>query len=168
MPLQSWGHSAYWSGAGGPPPPAEESICTHCWLPPISGGSGDRPPRVRTWRERQVKGLICFWKSLNRYVPERLWVWWVVTIKIFSPSYTASQYAVRKVARDTALRGSAAVQHIVNQSGLYHVLGENIYRNTEASLWTRLVLKERKREERSHRREALVELAYLALKERGR
>lgn len=126
-------------------------------------------PRARTWWERQVKGWRRWWNDVGQRLPERIWLLWVVATVIFSRDFPSARYAVRKSATDQAPRDFGAWEAIHNTINFYPYLGENYYRNMEAVLWTHLHAKEMGRATVPlHRRQLLVELAYLALKERGR
>ncbi|MDR5698150.1 MAG: hypothetical protein QN123_14375 [Armatimonadota bacterium] len=122
---------------------------------------------LRSFWARQWKGLRRFWHEVGRRIPERLWLLWVVATLIFSPDWWSARYAVRKVAREPGFSGERGLEYL-RQAVLYPGAFENIFRNQEASLWMRLHAAERGRRIRGWRRELLVELAYLALRERGR
>lgn len=149
-------------------PPASAGGYPTWQVVPISGGSGIEPPRrTLPWWVRQKRGLARRWHALGRRVPERLWLWWVVTLTLFSPTYAAARYAVRKVNADPSMpKGPLAYAYMQNKTGLYHPLGENFVRSTEAVEWTGHWLTEEKHTAPTWRRHLACEIAYLALKER--
>lgn len=160
-------HSIFWPGDGivnnNPPPdiaqyPAVQAVILSC---AVWGVAGVRLPKsVRRFLDR-------IWRAL----PERLWLTLVLLRVVWSQEYAGAQQAVRKIARDQSigqLRGPHAIQHMQNRSGVYHKLGENWVRVTEAREWAGHYNRAKNVHVSSHRTGALVELAYLALKERGR
>jgi hypothetical protein len=118
------------------------------------------------------KRILQWWNgSVIPRVPERVWLWLYLTSLIFSDSYPSAQYAVRKAATDPSLAGvkyGDAWQRVLNRANLYPQLGENLLRNAEAVEWVGHHLETLQRREPLWRRHLLCELAYLALKERGR
>lgn len=167
MPLM-WAHSLYWATTV---PPEPDVPNYPIWqIVPISGGSGEPPPvRVRSWWQRQWKGIVRHWHEIGRRIPERLYIAWVLFCILFGSSYHVARYAVRKVAVDPSMpRGPLAYQHMQNRSALYHYQGENVVRSMEAAEWMGHWLSEKHRKVPMWRRHMACELAYLALKERGR
>lgn len=122
-------------------------------------------PRLRNFWERQWKGLVRWWHDLGRRMPERLWLWWVLSGLVLSRALNDARYSVRKVAIEPVPRD---MHHFIQKMSLYPGWGENEYRRSEAELWAMLHGKEEADIPVSHRRHLLVEIAYLALKERGR
>lgn len=118
------------------------------------------------------KRLRQFWRtSVLPRVPERLWLWVVVTRVIFSDRYAPAQYAVRKAATDGSLAGIKhmdAWQRVFDRARVVSHLSENILRNMEAVEWTSHAMGVLSHDIPLYRRQLIVELAYLALKERGR
>ena len=164
MPLQGWAHSLYWAGAGAPPDPAVDLPYAR-WqstviVPPISGGSGE--PHLRTRWQRIVKLLRRWWRELGRRMPERLWLWWVISCLVWGRDLRLARQVVREIAVSPNIpRGADAVSAILENRSMYWREAENIYRNTMAARMSKAI-------HLTHRRQALLELAYLSLKERGR
>lgn len=125
-------------------------------------------PRERSWLERQVKNVSRLWREIGRRTPERLWLAWVLVSMVLGKDYRSAQYAVRKAARDISPENMEGALLRMSKAQLSPYDGENWYRNAEAAHWTFLHAKENGRWIPSWRREALVEMAYLALKERGK
>lgn len=153
---------------GAPPAVSEPGYPLWQSTPIISGGSGLEPTyRLRSRPARWWKRVRLWWHRLGRYVPEHLWLWWVVTILLVRPTFRAAQYSVRKVNLDPSMpKGGAAFQHMTNRSGLYHPQGENLVRHMEAAEWAGHWLREHRRSAPLWRTHLACELAYLALKER--
>lgn len=124
----------------------------------------------RTWLGRQWQGCVRAWHWVGRRMPERLWLAWVLLTVVCSRDYRSARYAVRKVAVEggPAIAEFGIARLIQDKSTLYPFEAENWYRNMEASLWTKLHAKETGRIPKAWRRELLVEMAYVALRERGR
>lgn len=102
---------------------------------------------------------------------ERLWLVGQLVKLIFSEKYDAARYAVRKVAVDPSyrdLRGPLAYDYIRNHSGLYHLQGENLIRGLEARVWTGMAGREAGIPISMQSAGLLAELAYHALKTRGK
>ena len=111
-------------------------------------------------RLQRVKGL-----------PDWAWLLARLALLLRSPEFDAARKAVRKVAVDpsfTNKRGPHAFTHMQQEAGVYHPLGENLVREVEARMWTRVYAQETNTVIPWQRAGALSELAYLALKERGR
>ena len=109
-------------------------------------------------------------RALTR-APEWLWLlirlWGVVR----SPAFVAAQQAVRKVAADPSFRdkrGPLAYAHMQAEAAVYHPLGENVIREVEARMWTQVYAADAGTRVSWPVAGVLTELAYLALKERGR
>lgn len=160
MPLQGWAHSLYWAGAGAPPDPLVDLPYMRWQILPISGGSGE--PRLRTRWQRIVKLSRRWWHELGRRMPERLWLSWIVLCLIWGRDLRLARSIIREIAAHPSIpRGADAVSAILENRILYWREGENIYRNVMAARMARAI-------QPSHRRQTLLELAYLAMKERGR
>ena len=135
---------------------------------------GDRlspGPVLRTGRARLAKRLSQRWHAVVRHVPDRWWLLVQVIRWLWSPAFAAAAASVRKVAVEPSfrdVRGPLAFQHMKNESGLYHPLGENLIREVEARQWARLYAKEAGRSMSWQEAGALCELAYHVLKTRGR
>lgn len=129
---------------------------------------------MRTFWERQGKGCLRFWAWIgHRLVPERLWLWWVLTRMVFSKSYGTARVAVRMVATDLELY--AKMQKDWRQTFKEVVLshsgssaGENVIRQAEARIATSLWLRGFRVTLSPSERNALVEVAYFTYKQRGR
>lgn len=121
---------------------------------------------------RWSKRLRQFWHtSIVPRIPERIWLWTVVTRLIFSDSLGPAQYAVRKAATDGSLAGIKhmdAWQRVFDRARVVSNLSENILRNWEAVEWTSHAMGVLDTPMPLYRKQLLVEMAYLALKERGR
>lgn len=121
---------------------------------------------IARWRKRWSQRLSAW----ERQIPERWWVLIQVARWLWSPAYVAARQSVRKVAVDPSFvgkRGPIAMQHMRNESGLYHPLGENLIREVEARQWARLYAKDAGVAVSWQQAGALCELAYHALKTRG-
>lgn len=128
----------------------------------------------RTWGGRVVRAWGAFWWRVGRAVPERVWVWWVLTRMVWSRAYPAARYAVRKVAGDHDLYATlvadphGAKLMVADQAASYPNMGENLVRMNEAREWMGHWLKEHGRRCPAVMRNGLVEAAYLAYRARGR
>ena len=128
------------------------------------------PVVLRTGIAKLRKRLQQQLSAWERRLPERWWLLVQVARWLWSPAYAAAQQSVRKVAIDpsfTGKRGPLAMQHMKNESGLYHPLGENLIREVEARQWARLYAKDAGELVSWQQAGALCELAYHALKVRG-
>lgn len=129
---------------------------------------------TRLWWHRVARFVRRVWRWLRNRVPERLWILWVCLRLIFSRSFSAARYAVRKVATDTSLyaefaddpRG-ALERRIARQATLYPGAGENLLRMGEAREWAEHWLRHHGRRAGRVELNGLVELAYLAYRSRG-
>lgn len=121
--------------------------------------------------QRMKSSLSRASRAIGARMPERLWLWWVLTLTIFGRGWSndvwaSCVYGVGKSAKDASISGEAAWRWLQRRAELYPGMGENEYRNAEASLWARLAMQERGAWCSSHRLELMVELAYMARKEK--
>lgn len=128
-------------------------------------------PVLRTGWARLRKRISQRLADYERRLPDGWWLCVQVLRWLRSPAFRAAQQAVRKVASDPSFRetrGPHAFQHMKNESGLYHPLGENLVREVEARQWVRHYAKDAGVSVSWQEAGALAELAYHVLKARGR
>lgn len=175
MALQALG-SLYWPGDGVGPGPVVPKPGYASWqaavvpcllfgLASLTATPGllcavvvPMPTRYRWPRWLRILG-----HKVRLAIPERLWLLWRVACVLWSPAYVQAHQAVRAVAITPHMREKHMWGEIGHRAAMVHGRGENVFRAllaVEAYGATPHTT--------GHLRNTLIELAYLALKERGR
>jgi hypothetical protein len=115
--------------------------------PPVT-----RPKWLRRWLRR-----------LERALPERLWLTWRLLRLVWSPTYALARSAVRQAATAEGFRDKGGWAQVAQRMGRVAGVSENVWRHLAAvESFGQVPVRT------GHLRGAALELAYLALKERGR
>jgi hypothetical protein len=172
-------HEHFWPGDGvGPEPPAPSQpgyagwegaviamavlFAVSVWHPPSAVLFATLLPikTERAW----PKWLRRLGRRVERALPEVLWLLWQVARLAFSPEYARARAAVRGVATIAGFRSDrAAWADLGRRASRAAGYGENIYRHMAA-----VEAFGETPHKAGHARNACLELAYLALKQRGK
>lgn len=117
--------------------------------------------RERPWWQRLEKRCWQWSTPYRKRIPDRWWLLWRLARLLWSPEFERARQAVRQVAVTPGMRESRMWGAIGNRAGATPGLGENVFRHLLALEHYGPVAPRQ-----GHVRDAALELAYLALKER--
>ena len=167
MALQSWGHSHYWhvssTGGGGAPPDAET------WSYPrwqTIHTAGSLFGAVQPWWDWGTE-LWGFWKAYRRCSPDQLHALTHAAAVVTTPVYATAQQSVRQTAVKPTMRDHHYWQEVGRVAKAWN-WSENVYRRLDANETADTLLRAQGSTVTHMDRELAVELAYHALKDRGR